>query len=511
MLEVDHFTSKVVHHFLQSLTVKVSRATVYRLLNNPLGNTMQGISNALDVLHVKNVVYQLQPELLEKLRRPFITQLEASRSTFCLVEKIEPDHLIITTSEVSHIPIKKDLFIHQWTGAVLVGETTSETISESHCLFRNIDYICRQHKILIAGIISMLLVFSSILGNSYPAGLSLYLWSLTCGILLSTAILYREMANNHFLHYFCRIGKVVDCNEVLSSKGANIAGISIGELSWIYFTTMFFFTAICPEEFHCLAVIFGIAAIIFTLYSIVYQVFFIHKACLFCILTTFVVWMTIASLFFIRHAFEWRFSFRILFSLAAVGAICLLCWEHTKAIAASGKEKRLLKAQLSGLLNPDTFQKLLLLKPEIGEMIHSDIALHNSVDSSKNHLMIVVNPNCRACAKVHQHLLDISMEISISIVICTNDRLGAHVAQTTLSAYLTEGWEKAIYLLKEWFETREIPEIEKYNITDIVRELWGQQQEYCRQNRINHTPAVIVNGHYMPSVYQVAELKYVLA
>lgn len=149
MLGVDNATSEVVHHFLRSLTVKVSRTTVCRLLDSPLGNTMQGISDALNALHVNNVVYQLQPKYLEKLHGPFITQLETSHSTFCLVEKIEPDRLIITTAEVSHMPISRKLFAHQWTGTVLFGETTSKTVCESHCLLSNIHYMCRQHRILI--------------------------------------------------------------------------------------------------------------------------------------------------------------------------------------------------------------------------------------------------------------------------------------------------------------------------------------------------------------------------
>ena len=71
MLGVDNATSEVVYHFLRSLTVKVSRTTVCRLLDSPLGNTMQGISDALNALHVNNVVYQLQPKYLEKLHGPF--------------------------------------------------------------------------------------------------------------------------------------------------------------------------------------------------------------------------------------------------------------------------------------------------------------------------------------------------------------------------------------------------------------------------------------------------------
>ena len=169
-----------------------------------------------------------------------------------------------------------------------------------------------------------------------------------------------------------------------------------------------------------------------------------------------------------------------------------------------------MKVKLSGLLNPITFQKLLALKPKVRTMIHPDIALHNSADHTKDRLMVVVNPNCKACAKVHHHIREISADISISLVIYTNDRLGAQIAQTILSAYLSEGWEKATYLLEEWFEIQEIPGVEKYYINDVAQLLWRQQQEYCERNNISHTPAVIVNGHYMPSVYQLAELKYLL-
>ena len=144
-------------------------------------------------------------------------------------------------------------------------------------------------------------------------------------------------------------------------------------------------------------------------------------------------------------------------------------------------------------------------------MIHPDIALHNTVGNTKNRLMIVINPNCKACARVHRHIREIPADIAISLVIVTNDRLGVHVAQTILSAYLSEGWDRATYLLEEWYETQEIPGIERYDITELAKLLWRQQQEYCQRNNIGHAPAIIVNGHYMPSVYQLTELKYVLA
>lgn len=46
--------SVVLYCYLRTLSVKVSRDTVHRLLSTPLGGGMRGISDALDALHIKN-------------------------------------------------------------------------------------------------------------------------------------------------------------------------------------------------------------------------------------------------------------------------------------------------------------------------------------------------------------------------------------------------------------------------------------------------------------------------
>ena len=52
--------SVVLYRYLRTLSVKVSRDTVHRLLSTPLGGGMRGISDALDALHIKNEVFRDQ-------------------------------------------------------------------------------------------------------------------------------------------------------------------------------------------------------------------------------------------------------------------------------------------------------------------------------------------------------------------------------------------------------------------------------------------------------------------
>ena len=51
MTAVD-YTSTVLYHYLRALSVRVSRATVRRLLDTPVAGSMRSLSDALDALRV---------------------------------------------------------------------------------------------------------------------------------------------------------------------------------------------------------------------------------------------------------------------------------------------------------------------------------------------------------------------------------------------------------------------------------------------------------------------------
>lgn len=42
------------------------------------------------------------------------------------------------------------------------------------------------------------------------------------GLAVAIGIIYKESYDKDFLQRFCKIGTVVDCNEILHSKAANI-------------------------------------------------------------------------------------------------------------------------------------------------------------------------------------------------------------------------------------------------------------------------------------------------
>ena len=507
MLGVDN-TSEVLYHYLRALHVKVSTMTVHRLLDTPLGNSMRDISDALDSLHVSNAAYQLPKEYLDELEAPCIVIMNDNDSPFCLIEKIEETH--ITLSHSQRLRVSKQQFLQKWTGTVLVGEVTESTIQEKNCKLKDIAMWIQRHQLLLAGIIAILLILYSTKRN-YSTGISLYLVTLCTGLLISSAILYKETANSRFLHRFCHIGKTIDCNEVLHSKGSHIIGMGLGELSLLYFSALLLFTLICPHEFYCISIICSIIAIGFTLYSVIYQLFIIRKGCMLCMLINLIVWSSCVILYIQKGQFNKEFSLSAMLSYTAIACICLTGWLQIKALLKIKEEGKQFKVQFSNLLNPDNFQKLLFAETQIGAMVNKEIALHNQI-SSTTQLMIVTNPNCKNCARIHSHIKEIASNVSISLVLLTfpKDGIGEKVAKTIIAAYRTDGWEKAITALEEWYKNHKIKGIDKYAITAEEQRIWKQQQIYCSQQHISQTPSMIIDGYYVPEFYQLKELKSVL-
>ena len=508
MTAVDN-TGTVLYHYLQALSVKVSRSTVHRLLDTPVGSSMRGISDALDALHIKNEVYQLpsSADYFTQLDAPFITMLQVDKRPFRVVTK--KDDSIVEFGDSERIGV--DTFLKKWTGTVLFGETTKETPYDSLYLWKNTGHHLWKYKVVIATLLAIALgITSAWQQNSSPAFIS-YLGILAFGILVSVAILYKEQFNDKFLEKFCHIGKIVDCNKVLHSRGASIAGVGLGELSLFYFATLFLFCALYPKEFYGIAFLCCITALCFTLYSVIYQLFIVRKGCMLCMLVNLTIWISAAILYEHIHNPVFHISLSALSILATTGCICLIAGISLKALYKGYKEKIALQQRMASLLNPKAFQHLLPLETHIEKPIATEIALSNQ-DGDDNYLMVVTNPNCGNCAKVHRQIIELSSTVPMSMVLLTfpNDRLGEHMAQTIIAAYLADGWHKAMMLLEEWYKNGQVSETDKHPVTPEAERIWREQQEYCRQQRINKTPVAIAAGYYIPEVYSLSELNYVM-
>ena len=136
MDQKDH----ILKDLLRELGVKVPNSIIRHQLETPVGNTMRGISDALDSLNIENSVYQLPKEYLKELDYPYIMVLPNQKETF----------VVVTNDE------ERDAAISGWDGVVLAAQKTEKTPIYKYVWFRNIiESIINHQLFLIISIFSL--------------------------------------------------------------------------------------------------------------------------------------------------------------------------------------------------------------------------------------------------------------------------------------------------------------------------------------------------------------------
>lgn len=78
---------------IRVLRIKVCKSYLEQLLDTPMGNSMRGMSDALDKLCIKNNVYKLPKESLNSAPTPIIAVLKNANHPFCVVVSISENNI----------------------------------------------------------------------------------------------------------------------------------------------------------------------------------------------------------------------------------------------------------------------------------------------------------------------------------------------------------------------------------------------------------------------------------
>ena len=115
---------------IRVLRIKVCKSYLEQLLDTPMGNSMRGMSDALDKLCIKNNVYKLPKESLNSASTPIIAVLKNANHPFCVVVSISENNIaIINRKKVINIP--HETFMKFWDGEIMTVEKTKDTYSDN--------------------------------------------------------------------------------------------------------------------------------------------------------------------------------------------------------------------------------------------------------------------------------------------------------------------------------------------------------------------------------------------
>lgn len=428
-------THRTLKLFLQNLDVKVPDSVIRRLLDTPVGTSLRGISDALDSLNIDNSVYQLPKEYLKELDYPYIMVLTNQKETF----------VVVTNDE------ERDVAIPGWDGVVLAAQKTEKTPIYKYVWGRNIIESTVNHQLLLIVavlVIAYLLFFKPTFLFFTHAILS------GLGLCISTILLEKEYLNEKH-ETFCKIGKVIDCEKVLNSKGSQFFGVfKMSDLAFLFYSTLWLLFLIANDNWQGYSFTFLLIGCAFTFYSVIYQTIVIRKACLYCMAINLIVWLD--TIIFILN--NQTISLHKPFSFILSVNVAYILWLFVSRYLALTAQNTSLKSKVSALYNRDLFDWLLSKERQIDDVGEK----FADVDGEDNGdvITIFIHPNCKNCIRVYQYIPELRKKTIVKIVSLASNNAELH--------------------------------------------------EYCKRNNINRTPTVVFDGRELPGLYDVGDLKYVI-
>lgn len=421
--------------YLQVLGVKVPHSVVRHLLDTPVGMTLRGISDALDLLQIENNVYQLPKEYLKELDYPYLMVFPNSKEGFA----------IITNDN------DKEKALPKWDGVVLAAKKTNATPIYNYVWLRDaIDNICNSHLELT---ISAIVVAFAMLLQPNLFTMSHVFLSLI-GIWVSISLLRKDYSESNSTGRYCKIGRFIDCQSALDSKGSRFwRFLRLSDLGFLFFSTQLFLVLISNNGWQTFSLILLIIGCCFTVYSVVYQTTVIHKVCLYCMSVNLITWLdtilitTNAPLPNVGTPF---FIFSVLTSY--------LIWSFTVRNMSLSRQTYSLRKRLSVLYRKGLFEWLLSQERELEEI--SDNYAECSGINGTDTITVFVYPQCKKCKTVEAAISQLSQIARVKIV----------------------------------------------SLTAKVQEV----RHYCERNQIVRTPTIVVDGHELPKVYDIGDQKYIL-
>ena len=490
-----------------------------QLLSHPSYPSLHSITGVLDHFNIDNHALEVpvNMEILNQLPKTFISFFtDKEIKEYILVNRLD-EKIEIIFGNKNKKQVSKDDFINIWNGIIVVID--KDDFQNSNNLQNVKSYSNISYAITLFLSVGVFFFF-----NPSIFQISHYFITLL-GILISLLIVKHELGfQSKAVDKFCSSGnKLTNCDAVLNSKGASISkNFKLSDIALIYFTglTISWIISMQYSNNNSIIIILSLIALPITFYSIYYQYKIVKKWCPLCLTIVTVLWLQISTIFLTKIPItslklDLTSSFILFFSFMLVVSL----WVFIKPLLKNQIEFNKLrvdhyKFKRNYTLFDAVYQKSPLIKTNIS--VKNEILLGNI--NARNMILLITNPSCFYCKQAHtdiENLLRKSDNIKVIIrfnVSQAHENISNKVAQRLLEIYNNDSADKCKKALLEAY--KKDADLEKWILN------WGitksnefnsvliKQKDWCTANKINFTPAVLLNGKQYPKEYDRSDIGY---
>lgn len=476
--------------------------------------SLYAVTDTFKLMGVDNIAANVPKEELDNLPDTFMAVIEeGGQPKIGYVKKLNTDQIEFLFEKKKE-KLNKEAFLNKWNGVIIAIEPNESEISETRLSNQNLFY-----ALFIVAVVAALLYFLSV--NHTFWGVSFLITNLT-GLFISTLIVRESLGiYSEAVNKICNSGAKTSCNEVMSSKGANLTNfLSLSDLCIIYFSSLVLVSIFFPLGVNNI-ILFAMSglSLFMSIYSIYYQAIIIKKWCILCLsIVCILIIQFLLLLFFRSNNFDLSIVLIIIFSFSIIS----LAWLWTKQHLSKLKELEVIEIDFLKLKRNKKIFKAVL---ESGGIVNENEIDQTAIikmgdDKAIQKIYGILSPSCGHCITAFKSYVELvkdnSEKLQIYLIFNINPENDQNtylkVAHTVLNILNQKGNAMALAALHEWFESEFDTEnwFKKYteSVSEYSKDALTKQHEWCNKNEIRYTPATIFKSHIYPTDFQLSDLMF---
>lgn len=359
----------------------------------------------------------------------------------------------------------------------------------------------------------------------FVPNLILFLLHFIGGIISFLLSWYEIDKQNPFLKEVCSGGNKINCNAVLSTKGAHFFGIEWSILGLTYFLGgVMSFLILGFGSISAASVLFLISIIVspYILYSLYYQYKIVKQWCILCLgVQAILLLQLLVSLVLcfsnkgVLNNIDIQSTISIFLIYTLVITIGIFVFPFIKK-ARTGRMYENRWKRLKN--NPNVFNGLLYQQPKIQNYPnHLGIVLGNH--NAKTEIIKVCNPYCGPCSNAHtvlENIIKHNQNIRLRIIFMANDDeqdLKSKPVKHFMALAEVKTSDEMQHVMDDWYVNLDRDYnifSEKYPLNEVLSKQGNKlsnMSNWCKEMKIRATPTFFINGYEMVEGYSIHDLE----
>jgi uncharacterized membrane protein/thiol-disulfide isomerase/thioredoxin len=488
----------------------------FQIQSHPSYPSLHAVTGVLDHFNIDNIAAEVPKNLETLLELPpcFLAQIETNEGKNLVIVKNDKLDYIVFDAKKKKKRYSEVEFLEIFTGIIVAVEKPSVEKRQASNLF----------NFIIIGLLLLVTAFLVITAKPTVFN-SLFFITSILGVFISISIYKQELGMSSFIgNAFCSsTDEKKDCDAVLSSSGAKVfKEYKLSDFSLLYFfglTLASFLTIIQNASINFLYII-SILVIPVTIYSIYYQFKVVKKWCFLCLSIVGILWLQTTFAIF-ENGFHLIFSFEPILITVFSFLTIILIWNTLKPTIKEYQENKIAKIDYFKFKkNYTLFSSMLSSSSKIETKLEETPELIFGNTHSKLEIIIITNPFCGHCKPVHKMVEDIlqkytnKVKVIIRFNINTKDKESdaVKITRRLLEINQTKGASICLIAMGQIYEGESVKNWLKEWGECVKKEKYVNYLEkesvWCKDNAINFTPEILINGQSFPKEYEKTDLVY---